>query len=148
MQAAKNTPVNLQEWAVSLLERHQRKSHLPPPMTHAQPTIQPLAPSTSRHTNLTVQPLMPSTSRTAAPSTSMHLSPQPPSRSADIPMAGLSLGGDSASSEARPFPVRTSSVQRIPRKPARPVGMMAPHPSTDERPLPNMPADKDERMYN
>ena len=170
MQAAKNTPVNLQDWAVSMLERHQRKSHLPPLLSHAQPTMQPLVPSTSRHTHSTIQPPVPSTSRhtqptlrppmpsisrPSAPPTSMHLSPQPPSRltpqpssrSTDIPMAGLSLGSDSASSDPRPFPVRTSSVQgqRIAR---RPVGMMVPHPSADHRPLPKMPVDEDERMYN
>lgn len=31
MQAAKRTPVDLQEWAVSMMERHNRKSYLAPP---------------------------------------------------------------------------------------------------------------------
>jgi len=171
VQAAKNTPVNLQDWAVSMLERHQRKSHLPPPISHSQPAILPLVPSTSRHAQPTLRPPVPSTSRISAPAPSMHLSPQPSSRPADIPMAGLSLGSDSTSNEARPFPVRTSSVQNVsqratpqssvqnvsqrataqlglPRVSRRPVGMMAPHPNADQRPLPKMPGDEDERMYN
>lgn len=31
LQAAKRTPVDLQEWAVSMMERHNRKSYLAPP---------------------------------------------------------------------------------------------------------------------
>lgn len=31
MQAAKRTPVDLQEWAISMMERHNRKSYLAPP---------------------------------------------------------------------------------------------------------------------
>lgn len=31
MQAAKRTPVDLQEWAISMMERHNRKSYLQPP---------------------------------------------------------------------------------------------------------------------
>ncbi len=33
MQAAKRTPVDLQEWAVGLMERHNRKSHLAPQLS-------------------------------------------------------------------------------------------------------------------
>lgn len=35
LQAAKRTPVNLQEWAVSMMERHNRKSYLAPPAPRA-----------------------------------------------------------------------------------------------------------------
>jgi mitogen-activated protein kinase kinase len=35
LQAAKRTPVNLQEWAVSMMERHNRKSYLAPPAPKA-----------------------------------------------------------------------------------------------------------------
>ena len=31
IQAAKRTPVNLQEWAISMMEQHNRKSYLAPP---------------------------------------------------------------------------------------------------------------------
>lgn len=31
--AAKRTPVNLEEWAVSMMERHNRRSHLAPPLS-------------------------------------------------------------------------------------------------------------------
>jgi mitogen-activated protein kinase kinase len=31
LQAAKRTPVDLQEWAISMMERHNRKSYLAPP---------------------------------------------------------------------------------------------------------------------
>ena len=33
LQAAKRTPVNLEEWAVSMMERHNRKSHLAPQLS-------------------------------------------------------------------------------------------------------------------
>ena len=33
LQAAKRTPVNVQEWAVSMLEKHNRKSHLAPQLS-------------------------------------------------------------------------------------------------------------------
>jgi mitogen-activated protein kinase kinase len=35
VQAAKRTPVNLQEWAINLMERHNRKSHLAPQLSPA-----------------------------------------------------------------------------------------------------------------
>ncbi len=35
MQAAKRTPVDLQEWAVGLMERNNRKSHLAPTLSPA-----------------------------------------------------------------------------------------------------------------
>lgn len=39
LQAAKRTPVNLQEWAVSMLERHNRKSHLAPQLSPSTKTL-------------------------------------------------------------------------------------------------------------
>lgn len=33
LQAAKRTPVNLEEWAVQMMERHNRKSHLAPQLS-------------------------------------------------------------------------------------------------------------------
>lgn len=48
LAAAKRTPVNLEEWAVQMMERHNRKSHLAPqlsPSTQAvlrgEPTVSP-----------------------------------------------------------------------------------------------------------
>lgn len=48
LAAAKRTPVNLEEWAVSMMERHNRKSHLAPqlsPSTQAllrgEPAVSP-----------------------------------------------------------------------------------------------------------
>jgi mitogen-activated protein kinase kinase len=35
VQAAKRTPVDLQEWAIGLMERHNRKSHLAPQLSPA-----------------------------------------------------------------------------------------------------------------
>lgn len=35
VQAAKRTPVNMEEWAVSLMERHNRRSHLAPQLSPA-----------------------------------------------------------------------------------------------------------------
>lgn len=54
LAAAKRTPVNLEEWAVQMMEKHNRKSHLAPqlsPSTQAllrgQTTASPKEPSTS-----------------------------------------------------------------------------------------------------
>ncbi|KAK5164806.1 MAP kinase kinase (MEK) [Saxophila tyrrhenica] len=35
LQAAKRTPVDLEQWAVNMMERHNRKSHLAPPLSPA-----------------------------------------------------------------------------------------------------------------
>ena len=56
MQAAKRTPVDLQEWAISMMERHNRKSYLAPaaPLSlkensaHPKPPPKPIASKPSR----------------------------------------------------------------------------------------------------
>ncbi|KAL9124763.1 MAG: hypothetical protein Q9217_005940 [Psora testacea] len=59
LQAAKRTPVNLEEWAVQMMERHNRKSHLAPQLspstqallrgeTTASPSREYVAPAASK----------------------------------------------------------------------------------------------------
>ncbi|EAU31082.1 hypothetical protein ATEG_08950 [Aspergillus terreus NIH2624] len=56
LQAAKRTPVDLQEWAISMMDRHNRKSYLAPPppkslkeeSSHPKPPPKPAASKPSR----------------------------------------------------------------------------------------------------
>ncbi|CAI7605953.1 unnamed protein product [Penicillium pancosmium] len=47
LQAAKRTPVDLQEWAISMMERHNRKSYLQPPAPKSLKDTQTPTPTTS-----------------------------------------------------------------------------------------------------
>lgn len=86
LQAAKRTPVDLQQWAVAMMEKQNRKSHLGPP----------LSPSTKE--------LL----RGNEP-------PQPARRPSAIAMpSSTSSNGSSAPPTARPvYPTRTSSAQNV-----------------------------------
>lgn len=88
LQAAKRTPVDLRQWAVAMMEKQNRKSHLGPP----------LSPSTEALLRSEDNP------ETAAP---------PPRRPSAIAMpSSTSSNGSSAPPTARPsYPVRTSSSQ-------------------------------------
>ena len=92
LQAAKRTPVDLEQWAVSMMERHNRKSHL-------GPQLSPSARAMLRGED--------------TPSLSSGTSVPTPT-SGDIPISSASSNGSSAAS--RPYPVRTSSSQALPNK--------------------------------
>lgn len=56
MQAAKRTPVDLREWAIGLMEKHNRKSHLAPQLSPATQELlrnsdSPTAPASSTPTS-------------------------------------------------------------------------------------------------
>jgi len=117
IQCAKRTPVDLQGWAIGLLEKQQRRSHLPPQPLNTQLPPQPFA-----------------FPRSAAAATPTNPTLQHPGV-ADIPIGDLSLE-PAPSAQPRPFPVRTSSVQHtsstrggaaasgnLLQIPRRPVGM-------------------------
>lgn len=88
LQAAKRTPVDLEAWAVSMMERHNRKSHLMPQ----------LSPSTKQ--------LL----RSGGKEPENHPSPAS-SSSGDIPISTQSMPRHSQ----RPsYPVRTSSAGQVP----------------------------------
>ncbi|KAL9054148.1 MAG: hypothetical protein Q9162_004331 [Coniocarpon cinnabarinum] len=94
--AAKRTPVDLQAWAVSMMERHNRKSHLLPDFQ--------LPADVNRVSN--------------GGSNGQHLTPN------DIPIGTLSLentNGESAHGRP-PFPTRTSSATRVPQAGPPPTG--------------------------
>ena len=63
LQAAKRTPVNLEQWAVSMLERHNRKSHLAPQLS---PSTQALLRDGSSSTTSTSSPSKDSRTPTSA----------------------------------------------------------------------------------
>lgn len=89
LQAAKRTPVDLQQWAVSLMEKQNRKSHLGPPLS-------------------------PSTKALLRGDDVPEVAALPPSRTTSagpMPSEGRS-NGSSAQPASRPaYPTRTSSAQ-------------------------------------
>ncbi|CAG7927005.1 unnamed protein product [Penicillium olsonii] len=111
LQAAKRTPVNLEEWAVSMMEQHNRKSYLGPPapksLRDAQTptsnsTSSPVAGPTSASSGIGKPPPISKSSRTP------QQSPYPSNQvSADIP---LKIANDPSSNpryfnhQAQPHP--------------------------------------------
>lgn len=90
LQAAKRTPVDLEQWAVSMMERHNRKSHL----------VQPLSPGTKALLRGEETP------STAGSGSAYDRTPT----SGDIVISSASSNGSMPSS-ARPYPARTSSAR-------------------------------------
>ncbi|KAB8576213.1 hypothetical protein FH972_025741 [Carpinus fangiana] len=88
LQAAKRTPVDLEAWAVQMMNQSKRRSHLEPQISPASREALANAPASG-----------------ATPTAN------------DIPMGNLSLqesNGRSQSGPRPPYPVRTSSSQRVP----------------------------------
>ncbi|KAL4805286.1 kinase-like domain-containing protein [Aspergillus unguis] len=98
LQAAKRTPVDLQEWAISMMERHNRKSYLAPP-----------APKSLKESE---KPTPPAKTPSPVPN-QKHVSSRPSSRSAtgEIP---LNVARDIPPQHRQP-------VQNIPSHPAYPT---------------------------
>ena len=87
LQAAKRTPVDLEAWAVSLMERHNRKSHLAPKLSPASKNFLREGGSSSG-TN---------------------------SSANDLPIGSLSINSsDSRQTASRPFPTRSTSATMTP----------------------------------
>ena len=109
LQAAKRTPVDLEAWAVGLMEKHNRKSHL-------MPQISPAAKAVLRGD----AELTPRTARSSSSKDSSSTQATPTSGDIYISSAtSQSSGIPSARSEAdfgsRPvYPTRTSSAQTVP----------------------------------
>ncbi|KAI4164224.1 MAG: hypothetical protein LQ342_002189 [Letrouitia transgressa] len=114
LQAAKRTPVDLEEWAVQMMERHNRKSHLAPQLSPATQALLRGEPVSSPAKES-------STSKTPTsgeiPIAGDDVKPSPPSEkpavqrvySADV--NGTSLYATPiANYERQPFPPRTSST--------------------------------------
>lgn len=77
MQAAKRTPVDLQEWAISIMDRYNRKSHLGPPAPKSLKENAPPSPVKS--------PLSAVPPRKPVPNSKYSRSPQHPSSSQYTP---------------------------------------------------------------
>ncbi|KAK3069279.1 MAP kinase kinase (MEK) [Teratosphaeriaceae sp. CCFEE 6253] len=83
LQAAKRTPVDLEQWAVSMMERHNRKSHLAPQ----------LSPVTKALLRGEETPRTASTTKSAGSSSGQSVSTLPTPTSGEMPIsAGLSKG--------------------------------------------------------
>jgi mitogen-activated protein kinase kinase len=99
LQAAKRTPVDLEQWAVSMMEKHNRKSHLAPQLS---PATKALLTREDGGDKDKVQ----ATPRTATQA-SYDAGHYNGSSSARTPVSTDANG-------ARPFPARTSSAQAMP----------------------------------
>ncbi|KAI9833630.1 MAG: hypothetical protein M1819_003583 [Sarea resinae] len=111
LQAAKRTPVDLEQWAVSMMERHNRKSHLAPKIS---PDTKALlrengSPTLERGSNTNTNANTPTTTWGDIPIAGADVKP---SQSPPIPPAkspASSLGTPQATSRPM-FPPRTSSA--------------------------------------
>ncbi|KAI9813583.1 MAG: MAP kinase kinase (MEK) [Pycnora praestabilis] len=149
LQAAKRTPVNLEEWAISMMEKHNRKSHLAPKLSPATQALLRESSTTSQETNASKTPT-----------------------SGEIPIVGdvrpfpneakltKEINGGQPPSVARPnFPPRTSSASNatsisgqirksiigatmtLPIRPAPPAGPLPAPPGSSGRPqVPRKPS--------
>ncbi|PSK58657.1 hypothetical protein B9Z65_6672 [Elsinoe australis] len=127
LQAAKRTPVDIEAWAVSMMERHNRKSHLAPQLSPATKSL--LRGGDDKSTS----------SRTPSSRTPSSTIPTPPSSSGEIPIQGIrvSPNGPSRDTKSRPaYPERTSSASQVP------TGMM----SLPMRPAPDGSAHRSNRF--
>ncbi|KAL9100767.1 MAG: hypothetical protein Q9163_003899 [Psora crenata] len=116
LQAAKRTPVNLQEWAVQMMERHNRKSHLAPQLspstqallrgeTSASPSKESAASATSKTPTSSDIPIVNDDRRPMPTSSS-----EPPLTSRQTESKGAEVYPDqSASYDRQAYPPRTSS---------------------------------------
>ncbi|KAK5133490.1 hypothetical protein LTR08_007627 [Meristemomyces frigidus] len=113
LQAAKRTPVDLEQWAVSMMEKHNRKSHLAPQLSPGTKALlrgeQQETPRTATTRGGNGMGSI-ATPKTATQSRPMMMEP------GETPIAspaGVQNGG--SSSAQRPgYPARTSSAQSVP----------------------------------
>lgn len=106
LQAAKRTPVDLEQWAVGMMERHNRKSHLAPQLS---PATKALLRGEETPVSYHQQPL-------SSTSTTPHYSsiPDRTPTTGEIPISSGSSNGSAyppSSAGVRPYPMRTSSAQ-------------------------------------
>jgi len=121
LQAAKRTPVDLEAWAVSMMEKSNRRSHLAPQLSPSTQALlrgedQPSTNTSASHRTATVgvsatphmANMLPTPPRTAR----HHASAQPTPTTGDIPISTMA---PNANGDRRPsFPTRTSSAQTVP----------------------------------
>ena len=128
LAAAKRTPVNLEEWAVQMMERHNRKSHLAPQLS---PSTQALL-----RGETTMSPSKETSTSTAARTPTSGDIPivEQDSRALPIPdISQLDINGayshQSQSTHYEQFPPRSSSG--FPQNPSRSrdVDAYSPNPS-------------------
>ncbi|MCJ1486189.1 MAP kinase kinase (MEK) [Schaereria dolodes] len=105
LQAAKRTPVNLEEWAVQMMERHNRKSHLAPQLSPATQALLRGEPSSS--------PLSKDNTNTKTPT------------SGDIPIAD---------DQSQPYAPNEPAIQRVLSAEVNGNNGMFPNQSPLERP--------------
>lgn len=167
MQAAKRTPVDLEEWATSMMERHNRKSHLP---NHTAQYRQPASTSGSASASTSGTPTsaeipignLSISDRDAYSYSAANDQQQYHSRSASNPNHKSQSQSQSQStyptptSSQRPqFPTRLSSASRVPQTqdPGRmappPLGPLprVPSPATGRRTGPSSPAEESRRQF-
>ncbi|KAL1310468.1 hypothetical protein AAFC00_000761 [Neodothiora populina] len=120
LQAAKRTPVDLEAWAVSMMERHNRKSHL------AFPQMSPASKALLRgeHVNSTITPSRererrpkppPAEPSSATSSTASSLAATPTSGDIVITRDPQASANGRAPGTRPAYPLRTSSAGQVPQ---------------------------------
>ena len=129
LQAAKRTPVNLEEWAVQMMERHNRKSHLAPQLspstqallrgeTTASPSRESAVLAASKTPTSSEIPIANGDERPMPTSTS-----EPPMSSRITDVNGAGMYPEQTPVYDRPgFPPRTSSSLGQPSSRSRETG--------------------------
>jgi mitogen-activated protein kinase kinase len=115
LQAAKRTPVDLEAWAVSMMEKHNRKSHFEPQLSPETRVLRKHEDATPR-TATARGPSYQSYSTQPTPTSAISLAtPTTSSNGLPTPLSGGGIGGTMSSNGARPgYPTRTSSAQTVP----------------------------------
>ncbi|KAF2458616.1 kinase-like domain-containing protein [Lineolata rhizophorae] len=126
IEAAKRTPVDLQSWAVSMMERQHRKSHL----------IQLPSNSPSTRSLLQKDPSSATTTPHAPPPPSSSSTAEPTPTSIDIP-----IGGPPREDSRPTYPIRTSSASQVLSSEKGP-SMALPIRPAPTGPLPQVPPRK------
>jgi len=95
LQAAKRTPVDLEQWAVNMMERHNRRSHMAPQLSPATRAL-----------------LRGQDTPDLSSGSGSGMSERTPT-SANMSIPSSASSGGSAPGSARPFPQRTSSANHV-----------------------------------
>jgi len=130
LQAAKRTPVDLAQWAVGMMEKHNRKSHLAPPLSPAtRAALSHRGDDNSTWASsgtITAQP----TPRTATQA--YYNTSQRTPVTAELPPVPNANGSGVT---PRPYPARTSSAQGVSHQGTQPMQLpIRQAPSSGRRP--------------
>lgn len=134
LQAAKRTPVDLEAWAVSMMERHNRKSHLAPQLSPATKSFLQIVDKGSPSSRTPTSGDIPITTSVNGISSTRSPRPSYPARTSSagqVPGAAGHSGSNTMNLPIRPAPPLGATPPRASRR----VDMAAPPPSKSAEPL-------------